>query len=118
MVASLITSSFHRFQLTVPIVTVDGNETVIWLTGDQDFAVVEALRAAMTAATSSESVRPRQVVVDLRGVTFIDSPTARALIDAALTQPGASASLTLRAASPCVRRMLRICGRGDLLEVA
>jgi anti-anti-sigma factor len=117
MVPSLILSSFDQFSLPLPIVTVDDRSTIIWLAGEQDIAVVDALRTALTSALNSQTTHARApVVVDLRGVTFIDTTTARALIDATLTQPGATVAFTLRAPSQCVRRMFDLCGRTDLLE--
>jgi anti-anti-sigma factor len=119
MFSSLIVSSFDRFHLPVPFVTVDDHSTIIWLAGEQDVAVVDALRAALAAATSSptdDHLRP--VIVDLRGVTFMDTTTAQALIDATATQRGTSPSLTLRSPSKSVRRMLDLCGHGDLLDIA
>jgi anti-anti-sigma factor len=58
------------------------------------------------------------VIVDLRGVTFIDSTTARALVDATIAQADTSCPLTLRAPSKSVRRMLQLCGSGRLLDTA
>jgi anti-anti-sigma regulatory factor len=57
-------------------------------------------------------------VVDLRGVTFIDISTVRALTDAALVNRATDWALTLRAPSACVRRMLELCGRSEFLDVA
>jgi len=119
MVASLIVSSFDRFSLPVPAVTVDERATTIWLTGEQDIAVVEALHDALSAAQQSPPANvPHLVVVDLRGVTFLDTSTARALIDATATTPGSPLTVTLRSPSECVRRMFDICGRADLLDTA
>jgi anti-anti-sigma factor len=105
---------FDQFTLPVPRITSDGDTTIIWLSGEQDLAVVGALRAAMRA----ESARPAFVVVDLRGVTFIDISTVRALTDAALESRTTQCPLTLRAPSACVRRMLELCGRSEFLDVA
>ena len=115
MDASLITSLFDRFTLPVPVVTVEGNNVVIWLTGEQDLAVVDALHAAVVAATNKAA---SSVMVDLRGVTFIDISTTCELVDATLTQPGDTVSLTLRAPSVCVRRMLELCGHSELIDIA
>ena len=114
MVASLIGSSFDQFTLPVPRITSDGETTIIWLTGEQDLSVVGALRAAVLA----EQSRPAFVVVDLRGVTFIDISTVRALTDATLDGRTTEWALTLRAPSACVRRMLELCGRSEFLDVA
>lgn len=111
MVASLIGTVFDRFTLPVPRITSEGDTTVIWLTGEQDFAVVEALRAAMVF----ERGRPAYVVVDLRGVTFIDISTVRALTDAVLESRATEWAMTLRAPSVCVSRMLELCGRSEFL---
>jgi anti-anti-sigma factor len=119
MDATLIVSSFDRFSLPVPMVTVDDRSTTIWLTGEQDIAVVEALRDALSAEQQSPSADVAHVVVvDLRGVTFIDTSTAQALIDATVATAGSALAVTLRAPSECVRRMLAICGRADLLDTA
>ncbi len=118
MEVSLIVSSFDRLLLPAPIVTVDGHSTIIWLSGEQDLAVVEALRAALRTVALSPPADHEHVVVDLRGVTFIDSATVQALIDATLRQPGAAPTIILRAPSGRVRRMFDMCGRGDLLDTA
>jgi anti-anti-sigma factor len=111
---SLIGSSFDQFTLPLPRITSEGDTTVIWLTGEQDLAVVGALRAVMFA----ERARPAFVVIDLRGVTFIDISTVRALTDATLESRTTEWALTLRAPSACVRRMLELCGRSEFLDVA
>jgi anti-anti-sigma factor len=109
---------FDRLQLSIPTVTVEGSTTIIWLAGIQDLAVVDQLRVALAQATKSSAAAGRRVVVDLGGVTFIDSATTRTLIDATLTVPEAPHALTLRAPSACVRRMFDLCQRTDLLEAA
>jgi anti-anti-sigma factor len=108
---------FDRLQLSIPTVTEEGSTTIIWLAGIQDLAVVDQLRAALAQATRS-SAAGRRIVVDLGGVTFIDSATTRTLIDATLTVPEAPHALTLRSPSACVRRMFDLCQRTDLLEAA
>jgi anti-anti-sigma factor len=117
MVATLVVSSFDRFPM--PIVTVDGHSTAVWLIGELDLAVVDALRDALIeATTSSKAGRRPSVIVDLSGVTFIDTSTARVLIEATMMSSGTASPLTLRAPSRCVRRMFDLCGSGRLLDAA
>jgi anti-anti-sigma factor len=114
MIATYVGSSFDQFTLPVPRITCEGDTTIIWLTGEQDLAVVGALRTAML----TERARPAFVVVDLRGVTFIDVSTVRALTDAVLDSRTTNWALTLRAPSSTVRRMLGLCGRTEFVAVA
>ena len=117
MDVSLVESSFDRFRLPVPVVTVEEHSTIIWLAGEQDLSVVEALRTALLEAASAATAERQSIVIDLRGVTFIDSSSARALIDAT-TEIRSSLAVTLRAPSTCVRRMFDLCRGSGLLDTA
>jgi anti-anti-sigma factor len=114
VIATFVGSSLDQFTLPVPRITCQGDTTIIWLTGEQDLSVVGLLRNAML----TERARPAFVVVDLRGVTFVDISTVRALTEAAVDSRATQWALTLRAPSPSVRRMLELCGRTEFLSVA
>jgi anti-sigma B factor antagonist len=60
---------------------------------------------------------PEIVVIDLAGVSFIDSSGLRILIEAHRSRIDADTSLTLRAPSAAVQRLLEISGLSAHLDV-
>lgn len=98
-----------------PRLSADGiRESLILLTGEFDLAARDELRDALLAAVSRE--RPGRLVVDLSGVTFIDSEAISAIIDAYLAANAAGAVFWLDNANPMIRRVLRVMGLADLLR--
>ena len=82
--------------------------------GEIDIATAPLLRTALTQARDSGE----QVVVDMAGVTFIDSSGLHALLSAASSLNGA-APLVLENVGPQVERLLEIVGahRTSTLEI-
>jgi anti-sigma B factor antagonist len=58
------------------------------------------------------------LVVDLAGVTFIDSSGLRILVEAHRARIDSDASLTLRSPSAAVQRLLEISGLSSHLDVS
>jgi anti-sigma B factor antagonist len=61
---------------------------------------------------------PRVLMVDLAGVTFIDSSGLRILVEAHRARIDSDASLTLRSPSAAVQRLLEISGLSSHLDVS
>jgi len=91
------------------IATADG-----WkITGDIDAGTVPALTEAF--AGEHAEMKDSGVVVDVEGVTFIDSSGLRVLLD--LRSRAGPAGVTLRAAPRSVRRLLELTGLSDLFRL-
>lgn len=86
------------------IATADG-----WkIAGDIDASTVSALSEAFAG---EHAAKDGSVVVDVEGVTFIDSSGLRVLLDLrSRVEPG---GVTLRAAPRSVRRLLELTGLSD-----
>jgi anti-sigma B factor antagonist len=61
---------------------------------------------------------PKVLVVDLAGVSFIDSSGLRILVEAHQARIDYDASLTLRSPSAAVQRLLEISGLSSHLDVS
>ena len=94
------------------VVHVDGH-AVLMVRGEVDTSTAERLSAGIDAALREA---PR-VVVDLRGVTFINSSGLRALIGAFRDSGQNPEVLSLRAPSPFVHRVLTITGIDQLMRI-
>lgn len=99
----------HRWQedrmaLTISIEH-DNGTTVASLTGDLDGDTCAELGAALAAGASAGGL-----VIDLAGLTFIDSSGITELVEAREACVGRNAPFTLRATTPSVRRVLEITG--------
>jgi anti-sigma B factor antagonist len=80
--------------------------------GDIDMAVADRLQQVLTAHLANGAVR---VVVDLRGVSFLDSSGIRALLIAYKFAKEHQRSLRVENPPPMVRTVLEICGVMTLL---
>ena len=101
------------------IVTVQGPAhapvRVIRIRGDLDLLAVERLRDALLDATSRDD--PRQVVVDLTGVTFIDSTGLGVLVGARTRLLDRGVPLRLVVDAEQLLRTLRISSLARLFTV-
>lgn len=97
----------------VPLVSRDGDRTVIWLEGEHDIATAPVLTDTLTDATSADDA---DMIVDLSGVTFMGVATIGALISARNLLRRQSRTLTLRSPSRCARDVLVFCGLTGLIE--
>lgn len=92
-------------------VQTEGNSTVVTLHGEVDLATVSILRDCLDEITSNS---PERIVVDLAGVTFVDS-IGIGVLAATYGWLGRSQSLVLRNPTASVRRTLTMAGLDSLL---
>lgn len=101
-----IRSSIVEPEFRTVIESEDGTVTIN-VFGELDMATCEELRCAIEAQYDAA------IVVDLSGVTFMDSSGLAVLIRAQQHLEGA---LTVRAASKPVRSVFRVAGVSDLFD--
>jgi len=89
---------------------IDDVDGTLVLVGEIDSHTAPALGERLSGA-------PENLVVDLAGVSFIDSSGLRILVEAHQLRSGADASLTLRSPSAAVQRLLEISGLAGHLDV-
>src|SRR4051812_11103474 len=87
---------------------------VVRLNGDLDLGSASGLALRLEGLPGNG---PRQVVVDLSGVAFIDSSGINVLVSLARALAPAGGRLTLAAPSPHVRRVLEIAHVPDIVAV-
>jgi len=80
--------------------------TVVWLRGEHDAATAGSLMATLERAMEAGD---QNLVVDMSGVEFMSAATVGVLLRARELLGTRSRSLTLRASSSCVRRVLDAC---------
>jgi anti-anti-sigma factor len=93
----------------------DGRETgpvVVWLRGDHDLSTDDALCATLARAIALDSA---SLVLDLSEVDFMAASTLGVIMRAREFLLQRSRSLTVRAPSAPVRRVVAACGLDDLL---
>jgi anti-sigma B factor antagonist len=88
----------------------DGDRLLV-LQGELDIATAPELAAILARLRTHRHT----VVLDLEGVTFIDSTGLATLMDAWLDSQRDGWELSVRAASPFVRRVVELAGLGQLL---
>lgn len=86
-------------------------EGVVVVTGEIDMASGPLVESAATAGGGSP------VVIDVSGVTFIDSSGLRSLLAISRSATAANTTVTLRGVGPEVARLLEITGTGSLFTV-
>lgn len=101
--------------LTIDQLTNDGSRAVLRLAGEIDPHTVSALTDALAPPLTDPAVS--ELVLDLAGVSFIDSSGLRALISADVELAARNASLVLRSPSESTRRLLEITDLLDRLTV-
>jgi anti-sigma B factor antagonist len=92
----------------------DADRTVVWLEGEHDVSTVAALSETVARAIALDDA---DLVVDLSGVQFMAGASVGVIIRACEFLRLLSRSLALRSPSPCVRRVLEVCGLLDLLDL-
>lgn len=92
---------------------IDAATSTLTLAGEVDPHTTEQLDAAIDEALDSSS----RLVLDLGGVTFIDSAGLRSLIRAHRRTEQDGGSLVLRSPRPSTLRVLEITGLTDELTV-
>ena len=114
MISSVSTShSTVRQRDGAPLLTRDGDRTVIWLEGDHDIATVFALADALDKATSADDAN---LIIDLSGVTFIGAAAIGVLLRSLDNLRRQSRALALRAPSRCAARVIEVFGLNGLVE--
>jgi anti-sigma B factor antagonist len=91
----------------------DGTPTLV-ITGEIDLACADELREQLRALTPSAS---RTGVVDLSGVTFLDSSGLGVLIAAKKHAVATDTDLALADPSPACRSVLSISGADQFFEI-
>ena len=86
------------------------SDGVLVLVGEIDTYTAPELEEAMVAL-------PDQCVVDLSGVSFIDSSGLRVIVEAHSGRRDRGGAVTLRSPSPSVERLLQIAGVVGHLDV-
>lgn len=93
-------------------VDIEAGQTVAHVRGEIDMATCERLRAAI-----EPHLGPRQtVILDLSGVTFMDSSCLGVFTEARTTLTADGGSLILRNPSDAARRLLTVVRAADLLD--
>ena len=82
--------------------------------GELDIATVELLERALLEVEQADSAR---IVLDLSGLSFIDSTGLRLLLDVNERCGGAADRLRVIAGSPAVERLLDIVGLRERLPL-
>ncbi len=91
-----------------------GEDQHVAASGELDIATVEVLEQALLAAERSDAA---QIVLDLSGLTFIDSTGLRLVLDVNERCGGAADRLRVIAGSPVVERLLDIVGLRESLPL-
>ncbi|NUT37558.1 MAG: STAS domain-containing protein [Hamadaea sp.] len=87
--------------------------TTVTVRGDVDLTTVAQLSQELHAAAEQK----RDVVIDLAGVTFIDSTGVRVLVEAYRTARQHGLSLSVRGARHWVARVLEVTGVATMLSM-
>lgn len=93
-----------------------GDSCALVLTGEIDLAVAPDLVELGTVSLGQPDFR--SLVVDLGGVTFIDSTAIGALISLRNVAGGTGKQLLLRAIPDRVRRVFAVAGLGEVFETS
>lgn len=88
------------------------DDGTIFVTGDIDMAGGPLLDAALSHRDDTEPV-----VIDLEGVSFIDSSGLRSLLDGARRARARGTEVVLRAIGPEVSRLLELTGAGGQFRI-
>jgi anti-sigma B factor antagonist len=86
---------------------------VIALQGEFDMTGIHRFRSCVNEALETH---PRSLIVDARGLTFIDSSGLKALLHARAAATDAGVAFRVSERSPWLRRLAEITGVEDLLE--
>ena len=90
----------------------DDGRIVVSLAGELDLYNAHEVRDALLQCCAES---PERLVVDLSGVTFLDSSGLRALLSARKRLETASGRLSVRNPASCAERVLAVSGLADEL---
>ena len=100
------------FPAHLPPARAGGPAVVFHLEGELDLATAPGLGRALASALDE---RPSQLVLDLAGLTFLDSSGARVLVTTARRARDEGCAFVLRSPSASIMKMLRLVGLDRLL---
>lgn len=100
--------------LNIRQVVGDSGRLVVSAEGQVDLATAPALASALAQARRNN---PREVVVDLTAVDFLDSVGVRVLVEAARQAAELDVELSVQGASGWVARVLEITGVDEYLRI-
>lgn len=86
---------------------------VLWLSGEHDISTEEALEQSFAQAIARSRAG---IIADLSRVTFMSASTLNAILRARVTLDSERRHLVLRAPSASARKVVDICGLGDLIQ--
>jgi len=90
-----------------------GGRPVIQLSGEHDLSSVVSLSETIARTMSLDEA---DVVIELSGVTYLNSATIHLILRAHDWLQQHARSLALRSPSPIARRILEVCELDDLIE--
>lgn len=90
--------------------SVEGDVTIVGVTGEVDAASADTLRNAIIEVIDGGS---RRVTIDMRDVSFMDSSGLRVLIAGFKAAEASGGTLSVRNPSDVVTRLLEITGQLD-----
>jgi anti-anti-sigma factor len=99
---------------TVSIVDDGPDEPVVSAAGELDAAAVADLRRLLAVVSAG---RPRRIVLDLAGVTFLDAAVLGALVTQRQRLGGQGIRLDLSGVTPSTRRLIELCGLTEMLGI-
>jgi anti-anti-sigma factor len=92
----------------------DHREQQLWLSGEIDYETAQDLRAAVTSTLDG---RIDRLVINLSGVTFLDSTGIGTLVVARRICHGCGVTLHIREPNPFIARLFAVVGVSDVLGV-
>ncbi|MBL7260606.1 STAS domain-containing protein [Paractinoplanes lichenicola] len=93
----------------------NGETATVALRGEVDVLTVDQVRSALSDALAT---RPREIVVDLAGLVFIDSTGLGALIFGFQRARDAGIRFRLTGATPPVKQILVLSGLLEVVELS
>ena len=94
------------------VVGKDGAATVVRLAGELDIATAPQVTACLSAVGDGD------IIVDVAGLTFLDSSGLSVLLAAYLRASDRGFSFVVQSPSSCVSRVLQVSGVDHLLKIA
>lgn len=101
----------HQLQVRGPVA--DGTERVLLVSGDVDLQTAPMLRESILAAAEEGA----SVVIDLRGVRFMDSPGLGTVIYCQQVLEGRGSTLVARAPQSQVRDLFAMVQLETIIEI-
>ncbi len=102
----------HEFSIGV---TRAAGRSVVTVRGELDAATAPRLREAVDELADHD--RDRDVVIDMEGLTFIDSSGIYVLIQARKLVRAGGCELTLSGTSPGAYKVLDVCGHTSVFDL-